>query len=139
MLGQIGIRANLVAKPAAQHFPELQRNELDFFLVGWGIPTYDAEYILTFLYHTRTANNGTWNGTRYSNPALDSRMLALQTMPDLARRNAELADIQKQLRDAAVYIPLHLQSISHASRGGIEVPVHPDAGAWFKLFRFAGS
>ncbi len=66
-------------------------------------------------------------------------MLALQTMPDLARRNAELADIQKQLRDAAVYIPLHLQSISHASRGGIEVPVHPDAGAWFKLFRFAGS
>lgn len=139
MLGQIGIRANLVAKPAAQHFPELQRNELDFFLVGWGIPTYDAEYILTFLYHTRTANNGTWNGTRYSNPALDGRMLALQTMPDLARRNAELADIQKQLRDAAVYIPLHLQSISHASRGGIEVPVHPDAGAWFKLFRFAGS
>jgi peptide/nickel transport system substrate-binding protein len=139
MLGQVGIRANLVAKPAAQHFPELQRQELDFFLVGWGIPTYDAEYILTFLYHTRTANNGTWNGTRYSNPALDARMLALQTMSDVPRRNAELADIQKQLRDQAIYIPLHMQSISHASRGGIEVPVHPDAGAWFKLFRFAGS
>ncbi|WP_245898104.1 ABC transporter substrate-binding protein [Phreatobacter cathodiphilus] len=139
MLGQVGIRANLVAKPAAQHFPELQRQELDFFLVGWGIPTYDAEYILTFLYHTRTANNGTWNGTRYSNPALDARMLALQTMADVPRRNAELADIQKQLRDQAIYIPLHMQSISHASRGGIEVPVHPDAGAWFKLFRFAGS
>lgn len=139
MMGQLGIRANLVAKPAAQHFPELQREELDFFLVGWGIPTYDAEYILTFLYHTRTASNGTWNGTRYSNPALDARMLALQTMPDIQRRNAELAAIQKQLRDEAVYVPLHLQSISHASRGGIEVPVHPDAGAWFKLFRFAGS
>lgn len=139
MMGQLGIRANLVAKPAAQHFPELQREELDFFLVGWGIPTYDAEYILTFLYHTRTASNGTWNGTRYSNPALDTRMLALQTMPDIQRRNAELAAIQKQLRDEAIYIPLHLQSISHASRGGIEVPVHPDAGAWFKLFRFAGS
>ncbi|PTM55250.1 ABC transporter substrate-binding protein [Phreatobacter oligotrophus] len=139
MLGQIGIRTNMVAKPAAQHFPELQRQELDFYLVGWGIPTYDAEYVLTFLYHTRTANNGTWNGTRYSNPSLDARMLALQTMPDIAKRNAELADIQKQLRDQAIYIPLHLQSISHASRGGIEVPVHPDAGAWFKLFRFAGS
>jgi peptide/nickel transport system substrate-binding protein len=139
MMGQIGIRANLVAKPAAQHFPELQREELDFFLVGWGIPTYDAEYVLTFLYHTRSASNGTWNGTRYSNPALDTRMLALQTMPDITRRNAELAAIQKQLRDEAIYVPLHLQSISHASRGGIEVPVHPDAGAWFKLFRFAGS
>jgi peptide/nickel transport system substrate-binding protein len=139
MMGQLGIRANLVAKPAAQHFPELQRQELDFFLVGWGIPTYDAEYILTFLYHTRSANNGTWNGTRYSNPALDQRMIALQTMPDLTRRNAELAALQKQFRDEAIYVPLHLQSISHAARGGIEVPVHPDAGAWFKLFRFAGS
>jgi peptide/nickel transport system substrate-binding protein len=139
MMGQIGIKVNLVAKPAAQHFPELQREELDFFLVGWGIPTYDAEYVLTFMFHTRTANNGTWNGTRYSNPALDTRMIALQTMPDVARRNAEIDAIQAALREEVIYVPLHVQSISHAMRGGITVPVHPDAGAWFKLFRFQGS
>ncbi|QCK84707.1 ABC transporter substrate-binding protein [Phreatobacter aquaticus] len=139
MMGQIGIKVNLVAKPAAQHFPELQREELDFFLVGWGIPTYDAEYVLTFLYHTRSANNGTWNGTRYSNPALDARMIALQTMPDVTRRNAELESIQTQLKNEAIYVPLHVQSISHAVRGGLDMAVHPDAGAWFKLFRFQGS
>jgi peptide/nickel transport system substrate-binding protein len=139
MMGQIGIKVNLVAKPAAQHFPELQREELDFYLVGWGIPTYDAEYVLTFLYHTRSANNGTWNGTRYSNPALDARMIALQTMPDVTRRNAELESIQTQLKNETIYVPLHVQSISHAVRGGLDMAVHPDAGAWFKLFRFQGS
>ena len=139
MLGQIGIKANLVAKPAAQHFPELQREELDFFLVGWGIPTYDAEYVLTFMFHTRTASNGTWNGTRYSNPALDARMIALQTMPDVARRNAEIAELQRVLKDETIYVPLHVQSISHAMRGGLQVPVHPDAQAWFKYFRFGTS
>lgn len=139
MMGQIGIKVTLVAKPAAQHFPELQREELDFYLVGWGIPTYDAEYVLTFMFHTRTASNGTWNGTRYSNPALDTRMIALQTMPDVARRNAEIADLQRILKDETIYVPLHVQSISHAMRGGLQMPVHPDAGAWFKYFRFVTS
>ncbi|QCI64296.1 ABC transporter substrate-binding protein [Phreatobacter stygius] len=139
MMGQIGIKVNLVAKPAAQHFPELQREELDFYLVGWGIPTYDAEYVLTFMFHTRSASNGTWNGTRYSNPSLDTRMIALQTMPDVTRRNAEIAELQRILKEETIYVPLHVQSISHAMRGGLQMQVHPDAQAWFKYFRFVTS
>jgi peptide/nickel transport system substrate-binding protein len=139
MLGQIGIRANLVARPAAQHFPEIQRQELDFFLLGWGIPTYDSEYNFNFLYHTRSQNAGTWNGTRFSNPELDRRIIALQTMPDIQARNREIAALWAILKEEAVYVPLHVQSISHAMRGGIDIPVHPGAGAYFKFFQFRGS
>jgi peptide/nickel transport system substrate-binding protein len=139
MLGQIGIRANLVARPAAQHFPEIQRLELDFYLLGWGIPTYDSEYNFNFLYHTRGQQAGTWNGTRFSNPDLDRRIIALASTPDQAARNREIADLWRILREETVYVPLHVQSISHAMRGGIDVPIHPGAGAWFKFFQFRGS
>jgi peptide/nickel transport system substrate-binding protein len=139
MLGQIGIRANLVAQPAAQHFPMIQREELDFFLLGWGIPTFDSEYNFNFLYHTRGQQAGTWNGTRFSNPDLDRRIIALATNPDQAARNREIADLWRILGEEAIYVPLHVQSISHAMRGGIDVPVHPSNGAWFKFFQFRGS
>jgi peptide/nickel transport system substrate-binding protein len=139
MLGQIGIRANLVARPAAQHFPEIQREELDFYLLGWGIPTYDSEYNFNFMYHTRGQTAGTWNGTRFSNPDLDRRIIALASTPDIEARNREIADLWRILKEETIYVPLHVQSISHAMRGGIDVPVHPDANAIFKFFRFQGS
>jgi peptide/nickel transport system substrate-binding protein len=139
MLGQLGIRANLVARPAAQHFPEIQRQELDFYLLGWGIPTYDSEYNFNFMYHTRGQTAGTWNGSRFSNPDIDRRIIALASTADQAARNREIADLWRILKEETVYVPLHVQSISHASRGGLDVPVHPDAGAWFKFFKFAGS
>ncbi len=139
MLGQLGIRANLVARPASQHFPEIQRQELDFYLLGWGIPTYDSEYNFNFLYHTRGQTAGTWNGTRFSNPDLDRRIIALASTPDLEARNREIADLWRILKEETIYVPLHVQSISHAMRGGIDVPVHPDANAFFKFFTFQGS
>ena len=62
-----------------------------------------------------------------------------QTMPDVNRRNAEIADLQRILKEETIYVPLHVQSISHAMRGGLQMQVHPDAQAWFKYFRFVNS
>jgi peptide/nickel transport system substrate-binding protein len=44
---------NLDAKPKAQHFPLITNGETDFYMLGWGVPTYDSEYIFNFLVHTR--------------------------------------------------------------------------------------
>jgi ABC-type transport system substrate-binding protein len=49
MLAQIGITANLSALPRAQHFPLIANLETDFYMLGWGVPTYDAEYVFNFL------------------------------------------------------------------------------------------
>lgn len=72
MLGQIGIKATLVSQSLRVHFPGIQRGEYDFYLLGWGIPTFDSHYVFNDLYRTKTASAGTWNGTGYSNAALDA-------------------------------------------------------------------
>jgi len=54
MLGQIGIKVNLDAKPKAQHFPLITNGETDFYMLGWGVPTYDSEYVFNFLVHGYT-------------------------------------------------------------------------------------
>ena len=41
MLGQIGVKVALDAKPKAQHFPLINNGETDFYMLGWGVPTFD--------------------------------------------------------------------------------------------------
>jgi len=42
MLAQIGVTVNLDAKPKAQHFPLINTQETDFYMLGWGVPTYEG-------------------------------------------------------------------------------------------------
>jgi peptide/nickel transport system substrate-binding protein len=71
MLGQIGVTVNLDAKPKAQHFPLITDGKTDFYMLGWGVPTYDSEYVFNFLVHSRESEIGTWNATGFSDPDLD--------------------------------------------------------------------
>ena len=61
MLARIGIKANLVSQSKTKHFPAIQNGEAEFYLLGWGVPTYDSEYAFSFLHHTRTGRYGVWN------------------------------------------------------------------------------
>ena len=56
MLGRIGVRANAVAQPAIRHFAQVRRAELDLYLLGWGVTTFDSEYIFSHLYYTNTGS-----------------------------------------------------------------------------------
>ena len=73
MLAKIGVKVNLVAQPKGPHFTLIQKTppETEFYLLGWGVPTYDSHYVFSFLYHTRSRSEGSWNATRYSNPEID--------------------------------------------------------------------
>jgi peptide/nickel transport system substrate-binding protein len=123
MLGQIGIKATLVAQSLRVHFPGIQKGEYDFYLLGWGIPTFDSHYVFNDLYRTKTPTAGTWNGTGYSKPALDAKIDGLNTEVDVAKRNAAIADIWKEVQADTVYVPLHLQFIAYAMRDGFNIPV----------------
>src|SRR5437868_3147053 len=85
MFGQIGIKANLVSQSKSLHFPTLQNLKSDFYMLGWGVPTYDSDYIFTYLYHTRSGTYGTWNATRYSNPELDKLIESVASETDTAK------------------------------------------------------
>lgn len=139
MLGQIGVKANLVSQSKSLHFPLIQKAEMDFYLLGWGVPPYDSEYIFTYLYHTRTDKVGGWNAARYSNPDMDKLIVGLSSETDLKKRDAAIAQIWQQVSKDQVYIAIHHQVLAHAMKRAIEVPVHPDNQVFFKSVAFRRS
>ena len=139
MLGQIGIKANLVSQTKSLHFPLIQKAEADFYLLGWGVPPYDSEYIFSYLYHTRTDKFGSWNATRYSNLEIDKLIEGLSSETDLAKRNAAIARIWQQVAADQIYVAIHHQVLAHAMKSFLEVPVHPENQVLFKLVAFRKS
>ncbi len=125
-LGQIGVRVNLAARPMAQHSPEIQKNEVDFYLLGWGVPTYDAEYVLSFLYHSREGSRGGWNATRVSNKDIDAKIKSLTAEVDTAKRNATMAEVLKWAKEETTYIALHNQALAWGMKNRLNVPVQDE-------------
>ena len=137
MFGKIGVTVNLDAKPKAQHFPLIKNKETDFYMLGWGVPTFDSEYIFNFLAHTTTDKLGSWNGTRYSNPDLDTKIVSLASETDLDARNATIADIWGTLQDEILYLPIHHQILNWGMGDQINFPVQPEDQPHFKFLTFS--
>ena len=135
MFGQIGIDVSLDAKPRAQHFPLINRQppETDFYMLGWGVPTYDSEYIFNFLVHTRADGRGSWNGTRYSNPSLDAKIQSLSSNTDLEERNSVIAEIWSEFDEELVYLPIHHQVLNWGMSEKVDTIVDPGNTPLFKF------
>jgi len=139
MLGQIGIKINLVSQSKSLHFPVLANLKTDFYMLGWGVPTYDSDYIFSYLYHTRTGTYGGWNATRYSNPEIDKMIEAVGGETDTAKRNALIAKIWDKLIADQVYVAIHHQMLAHAMKSDMTIPVRPDNIIFFKDVAFKKS
>ena len=136
MLAQIGITVNLEALPKAQHFPLINTLTTDFYMLGWGVPTYDSEYIFNFLVHTRDDKYGSWNGTRFSNADLDAKIEALASETDLPKRDAMINEIWQVVQEQQLYIPIHHQVLNWGMASNVNTIVAPDDTAKFKYFTF---
>ncbi|MGR3540438.1 MAG: ABC transporter substrate-binding protein [Hasllibacter sp.] len=135
MLGQIGIDVNLNAQPKAQHFPLIQNGTTDFYMLGWGVPTYDSEYIFNFLVHTRGEDRGSWNGTGFSNAEVDEMIQSLSSETDLDARNATIADIWETVQAETLYLPIHHQVLNWGGSEAVGYPqVSPEDDPKFKFF-----
>ena len=134
MLGQIGITVNLDAIPKAQHFPKITEGATDFYMLGWGVPTYDSEYIFNFLVHGREDSIGTWNGTGFDNDELDAKIISLASNTDLEARNADIADIWRVVQDEQVYIPIHHQVLNWGMSESLGIDVDPEDQPMVKYF-----
>jgi peptide/nickel transport system substrate-binding protein len=126
MLGQIGIKVTLASRPIAQHAPVILNNETDFYLMGWGVPTFDSAYIFNDLIHTKDGNYGAYNAGLYTNPELDEKIRSLGTEIDLDKRNATIAEIWKVVKDDRVLLPIHNQVLAYAMKSNINLDVHPE-------------
>ena len=126
MLGRIGVKANLVSQSRTIHFPAIQNREVDFYLLGWGVPTFDSQYIFDFLVHSPEEGRGGWNGSRYENPEVDAMIKSLATETDLDKRNETIAQIWQKVQDDRVFLMVHNQLLAYAARDGVNIAVHPE-------------
>ena len=135
MLAKIGIKVNLVAQPRGPHFTLIQKNppETEFYMVGWGVPPYDSQYIFSFLYHTRSGSDGSWNATRYTNAEVDAAIQSLNSEVDTGKRNATIAKIWKTVGDETNYIALHHQMLAYAMKSDLDIPVSPENTVFIKF------
>lgn len=137
MLGQAGITVNLDAKPKAQHFPLITDGKTDFYMLGWGVPTYDSEYIFNFLVHGRESDIGTWNGTGFDNDELDAKIKSLASNTDLDARNKTISEIWRVVQDEQIYIPVHHQVLNWAMTKGVGIDVDPEDQPKVKYFKMS--
>ncbi len=135
MFAQIGVKVNLDAKPKAQHFPLISNLETDFYMLGWGVPTYDSEYIFNFLVHGRGEKYGSWNGTGFTDDALNAKIQSLASETNLPKRDQMINEIWQVVQENQLYIPIHHQVLNWGMKSGVDTIVAADDTAKFKYFK----
>ena len=136
MMAKIGVKVNVLAQGKAKHFQLIQQQppQTEFFLLGWGVPTYDSHYVFSFLYHTRSGKLGTWNATGYTNPEMDKLIVGLDTSTDTKARDADIAKIWGTVAEETLYIPLHHQTLAYAMKKEWDINTSPNNQVYMKLF-----
>jgi peptide/nickel transport system substrate-binding protein len=123
MLAQLDVKVKVNAMPRANYFPKIQNLDTSFYMLGWGVPTFDSQYALQSLLRTRVEKtpDGDYNLGRYSNAKVDAAVDKLKT-EIYTRKRAELArEISAQHQADVGHIPLHNQVIPWAMRSNVKV------------------
>ena len=92
------------------------------YLLGWGVPTFDALYSLQSLPMTvGKGGDGNFNLGRVSNPEFDKLVEAIKGEVDAKKRNQMIADALMLHNKQVMHIPLHNQVIPWAMRKNVNV------------------
>ncbi len=121
MLAQVNIKVKVNSMPRATYFPKIQLLDTSFYLLGWGVPTFDPQYALQSLMRTRIEKSadGDYNLGKYSSPKVDAAIDKLKNEVD-GKKRAELAREITTLHMADVgHVPLHHQVIPWAMRSNV--------------------
>ncbi|MEM8702965.1 MAG: ABC transporter substrate-binding protein, partial [Pseudomonadota bacterium] len=110
--------------------------ETDFYMLGWGVPTFDSEYIFNFLVHTTTDKYGSWNGTGYSDSGIDAKIQSLASETDAEIRNATIGEIWDTAKAETLYLPIHNQVLNWGMKDNVDFPVQPEDQPHFKFLTF---
>ncbi len=122
MWAKVGIKAKLRTEPLTTYFPMIQRYEASIYMLGWGVPTFDAFYSLQSLVRTvGDGGDGNYNVGRYSNPQMDALVERTRKETDLAVRTELLTKALALQNEDVAHIPLHNQIIPWAMKKGVDV------------------
>lgn len=124
---KVGVKAKLRSLPFATYFPMIQRNEASIYLLGWGVPTFDAFYTLQSLIRSVGAGgDGNFNLGRFSDPQQDALIERIKKETDPSTRNSLIEKVLVQDHDLISHIPLYNQVIPWAATQKVDVPHRAD-------------
>ncbi|MBB4842135.1 peptide/nickel transport system substrate-binding protein [Paucibacter oligotrophus] len=127
MWSKIGVKAKLATSPMSQHSQLLQRLDSPLYLYGWGVVTFDAQYTLQDVVHTKTTGaDGKGNFSRLSDAKLDALVQAMKVEVNVAKRDAQMREALLRVRDEFFFIPIHHQVRPWAMRSNVETPHRAD-------------
>lgn len=136
MWSRAGIKAKLRTLPLVTYFPMIQRYEASIYMLGWGVPTFDALYSLQSLTRSVGAGgDGNYNVGRYSNPRMDYIVDRVKVETDLPVRNRLLTEALQLSNDTVSHIPLHNQIIPWAMKKNIDVVHRADNRLDWRLIK----
>ncbi|MDO9438352.1 ABC transporter substrate-binding protein [Hydrogenophaga sp.] len=136
MWARIGVKAKLRTLPLVTYFPMIQRYEASIYMLGWGVPTFDALYSLQSLVRTVGAGgDGNYNVGRYSNPQMDALVERTKKETDLKLRTELLTKALALQNQDVAHIPLHNQVIPWAMKKNIEVVHRADNRLDWRLIK----
>ncbi len=131
MLAQVNIKVSVDAQPKTVWGPKIESHATDFYMHGWGIPTFDSENVFTYIYRS----DGSWNAAGYKNPAVDKLIDAIVREPDVSKRTAMMQECWRMVGDDVVLVPLHYQKLNWAMSRALDLPVMPDNAPRFFFAR----
>ncbi|MCK6419871.1 MAG: ABC transporter substrate-binding protein [Aquabacterium sp.] len=120
MWAKIGIKNKLVAEPMAQHAVKFQNFDASAYMLGWGVATYDAQYMIQSLVRTKTTGaDGNFNFNKISDARIDQLTDAMKSETDIAKRNAMIREALLRIRDEHLLLQLHHQMRPWAMKAGV--------------------
>ena len=136
MWARVGVKAKLRTLPLVTYFPMIQRYEASIYMLGWGVPTFDALYSLQSLVRSVGAGgDGNYNVGRYSNPQMDALVERTKKETDLKLRTELLTKALALQNEDVAHIPLHNQIIPWAMKKNIEVVHRADNRLDWRLIK----
>jgi peptide/nickel transport system substrate-binding protein len=136
MWAKVGVKAKLRTLPLVTYFPMIQRYEASIYMLGWGVPTFDALYSLQSLTRSvGTGGDGNYNVGRYKNERMDIVVDRVKSETDLPVRNRFLTEGLQLSNDTVSHIPLHNQIIPWAMKKSVEVTHRADNRLDWRLIK----
>jgi peptide/nickel transport system substrate-binding protein len=127
MWAKAGIRVRLNTMPFASYLPKILNFDSSAYMLGWGVATFDALYMLQSLVRTKTTGaDGSFNLGRISDAKLDNTIDAIKIATDPVARDALLKEGLEKTRDQAYYVPLHHQLRPWAMKKNVAAVYSPD-------------
>jgi len=120
MWARIGVKVQLAAENMATFIQKVQNFDSSMYLLGWGVPTYDALYMAQSLVRTRASGaDGNFNFSKISDPVVDRLVDAMKTETDTAKRNGIIREALQRIKDEVLLIPIHHQMRPWAMKAGV--------------------